>query len=169
GLQGAPRPEAGALRAEAVLAALRRRRPRPGPVHRRRPRPGTRPGRRRRVPRRPDPPRPVHGLPAGRRLAYVLDVRPRRPDRRPRRLPDLPAGARPAAVPARPAARPLVRADALAAPLVARIRPPNVMTQIEAARKGTVTDEMHYVARREDLDAELIRDEVARGRMVIPA
>src|SRR5206468_6566447 len=44
-----------------------------------------------------------------------------------------------------------------------------LMTQLEAARQGTVTDEMRYVARREDLDAELIRDEVARGRMVIPA
>src|SRR5437588_4669661 len=43
------------------------------------------------------------------------------------------------------------------------------MTQIEAARKGVVTDEMHYVARREDLEPELIRDEVARGRLVIPA
>src|ERR1700746_2890829 len=43
------------------------------------------------------------------------------------------------------------------------------MTQIEAARKGILTKEMHYVAAREDLDAALIRDEVARGRMVIPA
>src|SRR3989454_6726030 len=43
------------------------------------------------------------------------------------------------------------------------------MTQIEAARKGLITDEMHYVAKREDLDAELIRAEVARGRLVIPA
>src|SRR6201993_4842828 len=43
------------------------------------------------------------------------------------------------------------------------------MTQIEAARQGIITDEMRYVARREDLDAELVRDEVARGRMVIPA
>src|SRR5665213_1500704 len=43
------------------------------------------------------------------------------------------------------------------------------MTQMESARKGVVTDEMRYVAEREDLDAELIRDEVARGRMVIPA
>src|SRR5437588_1801964 len=43
------------------------------------------------------------------------------------------------------------------------------MTQIEAARRGVVTDEMHFVARREDLAPELIRDEVARGRMVIPA
>jgi phosphomethylpyrimidine synthase len=43
------------------------------------------------------------------------------------------------------------------------------MTQIESARKGIVTPEMEYVARREDLDAELVRSEVARGRMVIPA
>src|SRR5256884_4741596 len=43
------------------------------------------------------------------------------------------------------------------------------MTQIEAARQGVVTDEMKFVAAREELDPELIRAEVARGRMVIPA
>src|SRR5262245_5216102 len=43
------------------------------------------------------------------------------------------------------------------------------MTQIEAARAGTITDEMHFVGKREDLDPALIRDEVARGRLVIPA
>jgi phosphomethylpyrimidine synthase len=43
------------------------------------------------------------------------------------------------------------------------------MTQIEAARRGEITPEMEYVARREDLSPELIRDEVAAGRMVIPA
>jgi phosphomethylpyrimidine synthase len=43
------------------------------------------------------------------------------------------------------------------------------MTQIEAARQGTATPEMRYVAAREDLDPELVRSEVARGRMVIPA
>jgi phosphomethylpyrimidine synthase len=43
------------------------------------------------------------------------------------------------------------------------------MTQIESARQGIVTDEMRYVAAREDLDVELVREEVARGRMVIPA
>src|SRR5919199_4449363 len=43
------------------------------------------------------------------------------------------------------------------------------MTQIEAARKGLITDEMRYVAQRERLAPDLIRDEVARGRMVIPA
>src|SRR5213595_3362343 len=43
------------------------------------------------------------------------------------------------------------------------------MTQLEAARQGTITEEMRFVAEREDLDPELIRSEVARGRMVIPA
>jgi phosphomethylpyrimidine synthase len=43
------------------------------------------------------------------------------------------------------------------------------MTQIEQARRGIVTPEMEHVARREGLDAELVRAEVARGRMVIPA
>src|SRR5690348_11468831 len=43
------------------------------------------------------------------------------------------------------------------------------MTQIAQARAGVVTPEMEYVAKREDLSAELVRDEVARGRMVIPA
>jgi phosphomethylpyrimidine synthase len=37
------------------------------------------------------------------------------------------------------------------------------------ARKGTITEEMEYVARREHLSAALVRDEVARGRMIIPA
>jgi phosphomethylpyrimidine synthase len=43
------------------------------------------------------------------------------------------------------------------------------MTQLESARNGAITPEMKFVAQREDLDAELIRSEVARGRMVIPA
>src|ERR1700730_16700431 len=43
------------------------------------------------------------------------------------------------------------------------------MTQLEAARLGNITEEMVFVARREDLAPELIRDEVSRGRMVIPA
>jgi phosphomethylpyrimidine synthase len=44
-----------------------------------------------------------------------------------------------------------------------------LMTQLESARKGVITPEMDFVARREDLDPELIRAEVARGRLVIPA
>jgi phosphomethylpyrimidine synthase len=43
------------------------------------------------------------------------------------------------------------------------------MTQIESAREGIVTDEMAFVARREGLSPELVRSEVARGRMIIPA
>jgi phosphomethylpyrimidine synthase len=37
------------------------------------------------------------------------------------------------------------------------------------ARQGMTTEEMEYVARRERLAPELVRDEVARGRMIIPA
>ncbi|MBI2194149.1 MAG: phosphomethylpyrimidine synthase ThiC [Planctomycetes bacterium] len=43
------------------------------------------------------------------------------------------------------------------------------VTQMHLARKGTVTEEMEYVAQREGLSAELIRGEVARGRMILPA
>lgn len=43
------------------------------------------------------------------------------------------------------------------------------MTQLESARQGVITPEMVFVAEREGLDPELIRSEVARGRMVIPA
>src|SRR6201996_8062024 len=43
------------------------------------------------------------------------------------------------------------------------------MTQLTAGRKGEVTSEMEFVARREDLEPTLVRYEVARGRMVIPA
>ena len=37
------------------------------------------------------------------------------------------------------------------------------------ARRGIITGEMQYVARRENLSPELVRSEVARGRMIIPA
>jgi phosphomethylpyrimidine synthase len=43
------------------------------------------------------------------------------------------------------------------------------MTQIESARAGHVTPEIEAVAKVEQLDPQLVRDEVARGRMVIPA
>src|SRR6266496_1970676 len=42
-------------------------------------------------------------------------------------------------------------------------------SQMHYARKGMLTDEMQYVAERERLTPELVRDEVARGRMIIPA
>jgi len=44
-----------------------------------------------------------------------------------------------------------------------------VHTQLHHARQGVVTPEMRRVAEREDLPADLVRDEVARGRLVIPA
>jgi phosphomethylpyrimidine synthase len=43
------------------------------------------------------------------------------------------------------------------------------LTQFEAARRGIVTPAMRRVAERELVSAEFVRDEVARGRMVIPA
>jgi phosphomethylpyrimidine synthase len=44
-----------------------------------------------------------------------------------------------------------------------------VRTQMHYARKGIITGEMQYVARRENLEPETVRAEVARGRMIIPA
>ena len=44
-----------------------------------------------------------------------------------------------------------------------------VRTQMHYARRGDVTGEMEYIAQRERLAPELIRQEVARGRMIIPA
>jgi len=43
------------------------------------------------------------------------------------------------------------------------------VTQLQAARQGIITPEMRRVAERECVAPELIRDEVARGRLVIPA
>jgi phosphomethylpyrimidine synthase len=44
-----------------------------------------------------------------------------------------------------------------------------IRTQMYYARRGVITEEMEYVARREQLTPETVRDEVARGRMIIPA
>src|SRR5438093_1423094 len=43
------------------------------------------------------------------------------------------------------------------------------MTQLECARSGITTPEMARVAQRENATPEFICDEVARGRLVIPA
>ena len=43
------------------------------------------------------------------------------------------------------------------------------MTQYEQAKAGNITAEMQRVAERECLPAERIRDEIAAGRLVIPA
>ncbi len=45
----------------------------------------------------------------------------------------------------------------------------SVRTQMFYARKGVVTQEMEYIAKREGISAETVRAEVARGRMIIPA
>ena len=42
-------------------------------------------------------------------------------------------------------------------------------TQLQIARGGTISDEVKSVAKTENIDAELIRDEIAAGRLVIPA
>lgn len=43
------------------------------------------------------------------------------------------------------------------------------VSQMHYARQGVITEEMAHVAQRENLPADLIREEVARGRMIIPA
>ena len=43
------------------------------------------------------------------------------------------------------------------------------MTQLQAARNGLITPEMQRVAQREHVSAEFIREQVAAGRLVIPA
>ncbi len=43
------------------------------------------------------------------------------------------------------------------------------LTQFQHAREGTITSEMQYVAMREAVDPELVRQEVAAGRAIIPA
>src|ERR1700676_5091888 len=52
---------------------------------------------------------------------------------------------------------------------VARRSGDRIRTQIHYARQGGVTKEMEFVAKRERLTPETVRDEVARGRMIIPA
>ena len=42
-------------------------------------------------------------------------------------------------------------------------------TQMYYAKKGVITPEMNYVAQVEALDPELVRSEVAAGKMIIPA
>ncbi len=62
-------------------------------------------------------------------------------------------------------------------PGLAPIRFPNVrrplrggnVTQMHYARKGIVTPEMEFIAIRERMAPEFVRDEVARGRAIIPS
>ncbi|GKV65343.1 MULTISPECIES: phosphomethylpyrimidine synthase ThiC [unclassified Sporosarcina] len=43
------------------------------------------------------------------------------------------------------------------------------VTQMHYARKGMITPEMEFIAIREGVEPELVRDEVARGRAIIPS
>ena len=43
------------------------------------------------------------------------------------------------------------------------------VTQMHYARRGEVTPEMEFVAAREGMEPSFVRDEVARGRAIIPA
>ncbi len=50
-----------------------------------------------------------------------------------------------------------------------RARSGRRVTQMHYARRGLITPEMEFVALREALSPEFVRDEVARGRAIIPA
>src|SRR5437764_1562846 len=52
---------------------------------------------------------------------------------------------------------------------VAKRKHDKIRTQMYYARQGIVTEEMHYIPKRESISPELVRSEVARGRMIIPA
>src|SRR5947209_11463049 len=67
-------------------------------------------------------------------------------------------------------ARPALRGDWVAKRKAEAARSGDVnLSQMHFARKGMVTEEMEYVAAREKITVELVREEVARGRMIIPA
>ncbi|MHB1445521.1 MAG: phosphomethylpyrimidine synthase ThiC [Acidimicrobiales bacterium] len=50
-----------------------------------------------------------------------------------------------------------------------RARPGTCVTQMHYARAGRITEEMAFVAAREGLEADFVRQEVAAGRAIIPA
>jgi len=50
-----------------------------------------------------------------------------------------------------------------------RARSGRNVTQMHSARRGEITPEMRYIAIRERVSPEFVRDEVARGRAIIPA
>src|SRR5881398_3014844 len=50
-----------------------------------------------------------------------------------------------------------------------RARPGHCVTQMHYARRGEITHEMEFIALREGMAPELVRDEVARGRAIIPS
>ncbi|HLF40699.1 MAG TPA: phosphomethylpyrimidine synthase ThiC, partial [Acidimicrobiia bacterium] len=50
-----------------------------------------------------------------------------------------------------------------------RATPDRCVTQLHYARRGEITPEMEFLAIREGMTPEFVRDEVARGRAIIPA
>src|SRR3984893_16864151 len=50
-----------------------------------------------------------------------------------------------------------------------RAKPGQRVTQMHYARRGEITPEMEFVALREGMSPEIVRDEVARGRAIIPS
>src|ERR1700693_6523200 len=52
---------------------------------------------------------------------------------------------------------------------VARRVNDKIRTQMHYGRQGRITEEMEYLATRERLAPDTVRDEAARGRMIIPA
>ncbi len=50
-----------------------------------------------------------------------------------------------------------------------RAKPDRTVTQMHYARQGIVTPEMEFIALREGMEPEFVREEVARGRAIIPA
>ncbi len=57
--------------------------------------------------------------------------------------------------------------EKLGRPKVLRGRGP--VSQLHYARQGAITPEMRFVAARENVDAEFVRAEIARGRAILPA
>jgi phosphomethylpyrimidine synthase len=69
------------------------------------------------------------------------------------------------------------RGDTMTLPEVASLRsrkprrakPSGNVTQMHYARRGEITPEMEFVAIREGVEAAFVRDEIARGRAILPA
>ncbi|MGC9667327.1 phosphomethylpyrimidine synthase ThiC [Planosporangium sp. 12N6] len=60
------------------------------------------------------------------------------------------------------------RGTAAAGQTVRRAAPGRTVTQLHYARQGIVTPEMEFVALREGLPAEVVREEIATGRAILP-
>ncbi|HYE76615.1 MAG TPA: phosphomethylpyrimidine synthase ThiC, partial [bacterium] len=98
--------------------------------------------------------------------AYTVDLRRGLPELRKRWIldrGDVEESPSPAAVEVAPE----LQLDRRPTPLKAK--PGEVVTQLAYARRGIVTPEMAFIALREGVSPEFVRDEVARGRAIIPS